>query len=288
MRKLERILFGAMLLLAVCLPGSAEDIHFLSIEWLVDSSDYIALAKVIENGTGSYYYNRYPIRISITKTIKNLADNQIALDGISLKWPASSRWCSGDEIVIFCRLIQSKLIMFYQYTLNDLSREIDVPISKTGMVFTQKEDLVKIVEARISMNLSLSPDCLLDNGDRNRGFPYGFIRIFPKINGANLSCSGVIVPPDPEFKEQLISQLNSDSPFQKARAIASLVNYKDAHLVERIRGFLSDSFRIPVRRNNGVISYFPVVQAACNVLERWGISFHKPNVYLEDYLEIHY
>jgi len=259
------LIFLSSIFFATILYG--EDIHYLSIEWLVDSSDYIAIAKIDNLGEGRYDY-KTKFCFSLKKVLKPQNGEKKLAPIVSLVWPASSDWVSGDNIVMFCRIKDSKPTMFYQYTLNDLARGIGISIKKDGEIISDSQLLLKIIEKRIKENKKIPVDCIADDGDRNTGFPYGFIRIYPDSITNQNNFSGVIVPPDPEFKEQILKRMNSEYQFTKADAIASLSNYYDPKLIPILKEFLND-FR------------FEIVQASYEVLRKWNVDVKKPKVLKE-------
>ncbi len=282
----KKIILFALLWLTLN-SALAENIHFLSIEWLVDSSDIIAMGEILEKGKGQYD-DRKPPSISISQTLKTIKGLQIPSPSFSLVWPSNCQWQCGDAVVLFCRKKGAKFFAFYQFTLNDFSRGIDLAVCKTGEIIKNREVLLRKIKRRISENRQLPPDCIRENGDRNTGFPFGFVRIFPETLSSQDNYSGLIVPADPEFKTYFINQLKFDSSQTKATAIASLSNYYDKNLVPILIDFLNDFHFEPFPKGNGYIKLFPVVQASYRVLKMWKVEIEKPKVIIEDNWRINY
>jgi hypothetical protein len=225
--------------LATCQTGRADlqGMEVASLEWLIDSSDAIAVGEV-----GSTYADAY----RITQAIKDHKELRV---GQTVKG-RSEYGAKGDPVMLFLREKRGGLIVFeavnfattFQLRVDDGNVEEDSPkkwqkylaVDKKGNIISNRDELIRRVKNRLRSGSSLPADCnreAVENGKSVRGgfriASDGFYQLGEKDENVADVYLLLLVPADPEFQEDLKKTLalpkgDNSGPFRRDQIRAIL------------------------------------------------------------------
>lgn len=259
----------------------AESITLYSIEWLADSSDAVAIARVEHKINTS---NCLKEIVSIQKYLKSKIDIENTKFSFQVEYLANNKFVPqensnpNDELLIFVR----KNLVHFAFNLTNLSHFPVKPINSKGKYLKSREEIVKIILERVKMNRKLPPDPNLECNISK--LPIGFLTIFPNdCDVDSYAFDDLIVPADPDYKEANERLLSSEYFYERCHATAQLVNYFDKKYIPILENFLLDSKQEEIRFSfRSPTTYFPLRQAAFDVLNYWGLKKEKPNWYNDE------
>jgi hypothetical protein len=272
-------LTALVLLLVPACAMSFESYSLTSIEWLVDASDDIHIARLDAD-----------LEPGITETLKG-TDRNFTLARSLAENERRYRWKAKGSVLLFCRVIEDKPIAFYSIVLGAERDKIGHDVcDKSGRFFKDRASLLEAIKARLKLakELPKGSEIFLGAPARNH-VPLGFLMVHPpKAEYVGANCLGVKVPADPEYKAQLIEQLGSKFVHDRALGAAGLVNYPDNDVIARLKKCLLDpdthtrTFR-KGGQPEGKVIYYPVRQAAYEALTLLKVTVEKPEGLDEEY-----
>jgi hypothetical protein len=202
--------------LAFCRTGVADlqGMDEPSLEWLVDSSDAIAIGAVASaHGSPSVGY----------RTTRALKGHKLLRVEQTIEGSPDSG-LKGDRVMLFLREKPGGLQPFravnftttLQLRVDDGKEEADsrekwqtfLAVDKKGHIISSREELIRRTEERIKSGSTVPGDCDREAVEKNKSVRGGF-RIVPSVsyqlaeNGKILSdvYLEILVPADPEFYE---------------------------------------------------------------------------------------
>ena len=188
-----------------------------SVEWLVDASDAVVVARIVE-GTWNEKQNLLLTTYQVTKVLKGnelVQPEQKVVD-------ASIRGQVGESVMLFLRSDEDGLSAFNASSGFRSARKVaiwdtDKPevhnrlkkclaYDKEGAIISDSEELIRIVEARIHSGDRVPADCDFRAVQQRRSFRGGFyvrsgFAEYRLDNGWEFTLD-LLVPPDPEYRER--------------------------------------------------------------------------------------
>jgi hypothetical protein len=193
-------------------PADLQGYDDLSLEWLVDSSDAIAIAEIAIATRETDWGDTF----RVTRAIK---DHKQLRVGQTVKG-SSSDGNKGDRVMLFLREKAGGLSLFrvvsftlaHEIRVDDGQPEEDSPhkfqtflaIDKKGNIISSEAELIRRVQERIRAGSLVPADCDREAVETEKSVKGGFkIELgCYQLPSADI-CVSVIVPPDPEFRAQL-------------------------------------------------------------------------------------
>jgi hypothetical protein len=252
------VLLGIALGLSVFANQARADLYSRyveSIEWLVDSNDAIAVAKVVEGGE----HGKAEIE-SVLKPVASTDRLAWAIDDIA---SGLKQLKTGERVLVFAEKQKGKKAYFsyisltdnasrlpddkarldaYFYAVFDFSSPQDVcaVLTKRGALLTDPKELLTYVKQRVKSPARLPPDWDRDDPERLGGFcvtPGCPVDIHETVNH-------IFVPPDPEYREEslrLALDKNNNGTLRE-EAVTRLRNWNDPEVVAALKKCLNDDY----------------------------------------------
>jgi hypothetical protein len=270
-----------------------------SIEWLVDSSDAIAVAKVVEDGK----HEKAEIE-SVLKPVASTDRLAWAIDDIAsglkhlktgervLMFAAKRKGKGADVAYISLTDNASRLpddkarLDAYFYAVFDFSSPQDVcaVLTKRGTLLTDPKELLTYVKQRIKSPARLPPDW-----DRDDPSLYGAFYVTPGCPvDINETVNHILVPPDPEYREEslrLALDKNNNGTLRE-EAVTRLRNWIDPEVVAALKKCLNDDYIAKIwinepGKNSDRKKVYLIRALAYRSLQKMHVSVPEPKLYPE-------
>lgn len=246
-----------------------------SLDWLTLSCPHIAVGEVTttrdEKHEKALWMNE-SVEIIVTEVLKGFPPKR-AVFSRHIPVNTSPRK-SKDEFLLFFKKDGIEIHAVAALTTQPLS-SLEAAITKDFKVLREKNAILGIIRDRLKHGPMISRSFRREVPENTEAF---------KSLWSGSACF-IVVPADPEFKEDLLKSARSGEVWTRAKATYRLSNYPGEEITKILRVFLNDSSRTTMNRGSDQhgkvqeVMVFPVRQAAFQALQSMGVKVEKPEGY---------